>query len=431
MSGHSPRSSERKRSKSSSIFTGSTAVIAERVADGAVGRRAAPLDEDPLALAEVDDVPDDEEVAGEVELLDQVELFLDLRLRPRRQRPEAGARGVPGEVAQIGGRRLAGGQRVLGEAVAEVGQSEIELLGELEAGGQGLGKIGEQPGHLLGALQVPLAVGGEQPAGLVEGGVMADRRQHVVQRLILTGSVAHAVGGEQGEAELAGEIDQRLVPVLLLAQAVALQLDVQAAVEEMGQPLEQTPGGIDPPFGQLAGERPLVAAGQAVETRRVLGEQVPGDARLPLAPAARGGGHQLAEIAVAGLIGGQEGEPRLGVHRAVRTVIGRPGIGHQAERAEARPFLPEARLVLQHHLGAHQRLDPRPFRRLEEARRGIDAVGVHQRHGRQAQGRRPIDQVLRERGAVEEREGGGRVQLGVGRGSGRTPHLPRLGISRA
>ena len=27
MSGHSPRSSERKRSKSSSIFTGSTAVI--------------------------------------------------------------------------------------------------------------------------------------------------------------------------------------------------------------------------------------------------------------------------------------------------------------------------------------------------------------------------------------------------------------------
>ncbi len=202
-------------------------------------------------------------------------------------------------------------------------------------------------------------------------------------------------------------------------------------LKRWAEPLEQAPGGIDPPFGQLAGERPLLAAGQAVEARRVLGEQVPGDARLPLAPAARGGGHQLAEVAVAGLVGGQESEPRLGVHRAVRAVIGRLGIGHQAERAEARPFLPEARLVLQHHLGAHQRLDPRLLRRLEEARRGVDAVGVHQRHGRQAQRRRPLDQILGERGAVEEREGGGRVQLGVGRGSGRAPHLPRLGISGA
>ena len=52
----------------------------QRVADGAVGGRAAPLGEDPLAQAEVDDVPDDQEVAGEVELLDQVQLLLDLRL---------------------------------------------------------------------------------------------------------------------------------------------------------------------------------------------------------------------------------------------------------------------------------------------------------------------------------------------------------------
>ncbi len=52
----------------------------QRIADGAVGGRAAPLGQDALAQAELHDVPDDEEVAGEVELLDQVQLLLDLRL---------------------------------------------------------------------------------------------------------------------------------------------------------------------------------------------------------------------------------------------------------------------------------------------------------------------------------------------------------------
>ena len=54
---------------------------AEAVADGAVGRRAAALHEDVVLAAEVDDVPDDEEVAGEIELLDEIQLALDLRAR--------------------------------------------------------------------------------------------------------------------------------------------------------------------------------------------------------------------------------------------------------------------------------------------------------------------------------------------------------------
>ena len=51
---------------------------AERVADGAVGGRAAALAEDAALAAEADDVPDDQEVAGEVELLDEGELVLEL-----------------------------------------------------------------------------------------------------------------------------------------------------------------------------------------------------------------------------------------------------------------------------------------------------------------------------------------------------------------
>src|SRR6185369_14375648 len=54
---------------------------AEAVADGAVGGRTAPLHEDVVLAAVADDVPDDQEVAGQIELLDQIELVGDLTLR--------------------------------------------------------------------------------------------------------------------------------------------------------------------------------------------------------------------------------------------------------------------------------------------------------------------------------------------------------------
>jgi hypothetical protein len=73
----------------------------QRVADRRVGGRAASLGHDLLALAEADDVPDDQEVARQVELLDQVELLLELRLSTRGQRTKSGAGAVPGHPAQV------------------------------------------------------------------------------------------------------------------------------------------------------------------------------------------------------------------------------------------------------------------------------------------------------------------------------------------
>ena len=89
MSGHSPRSSERNRSNSRLHADRIDGGDAEAVAHGAVGRRAAALHEDVLLPAEIDDVPDDQEVAGELELLDQIELARDLRAR--RDRETAGS----------------------------------------------------------------------------------------------------------------------------------------------------------------------------------------------------------------------------------------------------------------------------------------------------------------------------------------------------
>ena len=72
----------------------------EAVADGAVGRRPAPLHQDVVLPAEIDDVPDDEEVAGELQLLDQIQLARDLRAGAVVVRPVAVARADVGDLPE-------------------------------------------------------------------------------------------------------------------------------------------------------------------------------------------------------------------------------------------------------------------------------------------------------------------------------------------
>ena len=59
---------------------------AEGVADGRVGGAPPALAEDVRAAAELDEVPHDEEVAGEAELLDDRQLVVDRAPRPGPQR---------------------------------------------------------------------------------------------------------------------------------------------------------------------------------------------------------------------------------------------------------------------------------------------------------------------------------------------------------
>ncbi len=75
---------------------------AERVADRGVGRRPPALGQDAVVPAELGDVVDDQEVAGKVQLADDLQLVLDLRVGQRsplrRAVPVAGA--DHGEVPQ-------------------------------------------------------------------------------------------------------------------------------------------------------------------------------------------------------------------------------------------------------------------------------------------------------------------------------------------
>src|SRR5207245_10784548 len=94
----------------------------ERVADRSVGRLAAPLHEDVVRAAVLDDVPHDQEVAREVEAPDDVELvgYLTARAGDERSRAVARAHATLHQLAQVLERRLAGRQREIREAVPEV-----------------------------------------------------------------------------------------------------------------------------------------------------------------------------------------------------------------------------------------------------------------------------------------------------------------------
>ncbi len=103
---------------------------AEAVAHGAVGGRPASLHENPLLAAEVHDVPDDQEIARQVELFDQVQLTLDLPRHMGLDRPIAIARAGLRDLPQERRHRLTCGHGVFREAIAEIRHRVGEAVGQ-------------------------------------------------------------------------------------------------------------------------------------------------------------------------------------------------------------------------------------------------------------------------------------------------------------
>jgi hypothetical protein len=177
---------------------------AERVADGAVGGRAAPLTQDPFFPRMARHVPHDQEVAGQLELPDHRQLVLQLGAHARRQGTSvAAARALEGQAPQ---QPLLGlvARRVVGEAVAQVGEAEVAALGDLAGGAQPGRAVGEARGHGFGRAQVAFAVGLEPAAGAVQHGLVTQAGEDVVQAAVSGPRVAHVAAGDDRHAQRLG-----------------------------------------------------------------------------------------------------------------------------------------------------------------------------------------------------------------------------------
>ncbi len=203
---------------------------------------------------------DDEEVAGEVELCDEVELALELVLRPGGERLEAASCPFPRLLPQPRRRRLARGELRFGEAVAEVGEREREAVGEVGRAGDGPGKVAEEGGHLFRPFQVSLRARLEEAAGRIDRGVVADAGEDVEEVLVAPAGIAGAVRGDEGEAMRAGEVEENGIAGLLVADPVPLQLDVETARKECREAREELARGVGPDPLERAEDRPLEPA---------------------------------------------------------------------------------------------------------------------------------------------------------------------------
>ena len=157
----------------------------ERVADGAVGGRAAPLAEDAAGARKGDDVVHGQEVRRIAEVVDDGELVLELaRDLGGNTSWIALACALPHQAAKVLHRRHALWHDLLGILVAQfVERERRRTVEESPCGLERIGAIGIAAQDLDWRAQAPLCMLRDLPRRAIDRDAIADARQRVEQRL--------------------------------------------------------------------------------------------------------------------------------------------------------------------------------------------------------------------------------------------------------
>ena len=214
----------------------------ERVGDERARARAASgPDRNALRLRPLDEIGDDEEVAGIFHALDHAELegeplaiVLD-RVAGRdavHGEPALKPRfGAPAQLGRLVDRRAALAGREARQDRRLRARAEGAALRDLDRRGERLRQVGEQRGHLGAGLE-PVLGRELAPVGLGHEPAFGDADQRVVRLVVLARGEERLVGGDQRDAARIGELDQRGFRGALGRGAVALQLDVEPVAEQ-------------------------------------------------------------------------------------------------------------------------------------------------------------------------------------------------------
>ena len=383
---------------------------AEGEAHRGVGRRAPALAEDVGSRAEVDDVPHDEEVAGEAQLVDEVELTVELL--PGTVDPGGGAGAVPAGAALLD--QSAEVAHLVEPVGARVGrqvggdQGEVERALQAEGGGplDDAGVAGEAQGLFIAGAQVE--TGGWEPAvDLVEAAPGPHRGHGRGEALAGDGVVVDVAGGDQVETGGHRQLGEGVVADRVGGEAVIPQLDGDVVPAEVGHQSVEGPAGRGrAAVGEALGHRGLATAGEdqpvVVAPRAAhpaqLDQTFVADPRRPLLPRQLALADRPAEQGVALRVAGEDEE--VFAHR-----VGRAG----SRQVHGRLF--------QGELGTEHGGQADGSRRLGEADDAVEAVVVGEGQGLEVEPGRLLGQLLGVRRAVEEREVGVAVELGVGGGA--------------
>ena len=316
-----------------------------------------------------------DEEAGQAEPVDHPQLLLQPGVRRRPVRAAGRVALVDQRPAQLGQLAVGGGILRARVAVAEVDrQVEPQPLGQRGRLGHRARVVLEARRHRRRRGEHVRGVAAPQRLGRVERRVVAQRDERVLQRRARVGVGVDVARRHRRHAQPLGQLGQPAVARAVVALEGALQLDAQAVAPE---------GGEQPAQRRLVVHAVARAAAQAHQAGGVLLQGLQGDGRRRLSAIARVGmraREDPAQVAPALLGVDQQGEMAPVVEVQLRPVDG---------------------------------LEPEPAGRLRELHRAREPVVVGQREGAVAELGRGGGQLVRQRGAVEEREGGVGVQLGV------------------
>ena len=192
--------------------------------------------EDVGAPAELDEIPHDQEVAGEAELLDERELVVDLRVGALGMlalawavAPLGASPGDRAQPAHLVVTRRARERRQVGRDQREVERARAAELGR----GFDHAGVAREPAGLLGArAQVRAAAARQPPIDLVERSPRPHRSQRGGERATCGDRVVHVVRGDDRDRSAGGELGERVVAGRVERIAVIPQLDRDVVAAE-------------------------------------------------------------------------------------------------------------------------------------------------------------------------------------------------------
>ena len=290
---------------------------AQAVRHHRAGRAAAAGPDADAVLARVaDQVPHDQEVAAEPHRRDDPELVVDAVSHLGGDLGVALRRAVVDQLTQVGVAVEAAGGLEPGQVVALVGRRaiavdevELDAFGDRQGVVARLGELAEDLAHLLGALEVELL--GLEPEALHVGLhlLLLDAQQDVVRLRVLLQRVVQVVRADDGDVQLVAQVDLAAQDLLLLTDPVVLELDeVVVGPEDVAVLGGGLARAVVLAVQQLLRELRTQAAREADDAFGVFGHELLVHARPVVEALEVGVAHQLQQVAVPGLVLGEQGE---------------------------------------------------------------------------------------------------------------------------
>ncbi len=279
---------------------------AERVGHQRTGRRTPHPEHDVLLPCVLRELADQQEVRIKARGFDDFEFVIQSIPGGFVGHRHAGAEAFFRELPQV---RLGGGalrQVRRRHQVARFAELEVAHFGHQEGVRDGFRVIREEARHLVVRLDVLLT---PEPESVLIFNQLAgaDAEERVMRRRVGLAQKVRVVGDDEREIEVAGNAHQAFVALLLLRDAVVLELhEVATLVKDLAVLVGHGNRPVELVLHQKLVDLAAQACGGANETPAVLPQHLPVNAGHVVETLERGDAVQAAQIAVALFIPGQQ-----------------------------------------------------------------------------------------------------------------------------